>query len=540
MRLIPLHRASLILTALAALVTGILLATANLYLGELNQDEGWYLYASQRVSDGELPYRDFAFSQGPVFPFVYASVYSVVEKWGVGGGRVFTSTLGFLATILAAALAARLAPKPWKGEAALIAFILLSCNVYHSYFTTVVKTYSLCALLITGGLYLLAFSGGKRGTCVSAASGVMLALASGVRLSSVVILPAAVIYLLMDSSNSRKAAPWMFVLGSGLTLLAVFAPFLVMSGETARFWMLEYHTLRWTDGFMSSLIFKAGFISRFVQAYFVAAGIGMFILVRWWFTGRPQPFIDSPRNVRSFMVLLWGVAGIITIVHISAPFPYDDYQVIIMPVISAALAAGLVSVAARMKLPQDLDENSVNGSGMRGLGGFILGICVLASFSSPLNQGWVVRDRDRIWWKIKDKPDLVQLREAGAWIAGHVPQGNQLLTQDLYLAVEAGRAVPHGLDMGPFSYFPDWSREKAELYGVMNRGMLMELIRTADAPIAVFSGYSLSIRSPEIKELPVGEQKELWQIVNERYELVKTIPYFGHAGTELKILEVKP
>ena len=47
------------------------LTLVNLYRGQLNQDEGWYLYASGLVADGQLPYVDFCYTQGPVLPFVY-------------------------------------------------------------------------------------------------------------------------------------------------------------------------------------------------------------------------------------------------------------------------------------------------------------------------------------------------------------------------------------------------------------------------------------------------------------------------------------
>ena len=51
------------------LVCGIL-AAANLYLGDLNQDEGWYLYAAGLTAQGQLPYVDFAYTQAPVLPLV--------------------------------------------------------------------------------------------------------------------------------------------------------------------------------------------------------------------------------------------------------------------------------------------------------------------------------------------------------------------------------------------------------------------------------------------------------------------------------------
>ena len=117
--------------------------------------------------------------------------------------------------------------------------------------------------------------------------------------------------------------------------------------------------------------------------------------------------------------------------------------------------------------------------------------------------------RDRIWWRLREESPVAQLRDTAKWVrALNTPEsGTHLLTQDTYLAVEAGLPVPHGLEMGPFSYYPDWEREKAERLGVMNRDMMLELLKTeTNAPIAALSGYSLSIRSPEVQEVVRDDQ----------------------------------
>lgn len=48
---------------LIALLAALGLFSANLIFGNLNQDEGWYLYAARLISAGKMPYRDFAFTQ---------------------------------------------------------------------------------------------------------------------------------------------------------------------------------------------------------------------------------------------------------------------------------------------------------------------------------------------------------------------------------------------------------------------------------------------------------------------------------------------
>ncbi len=80
------ERTSIIVIAVATFAVCLVLTAANLYYGELNQDEGWYLYAARMVSEGQMPYRDFAFTQGPVMALVYSAADPLVDIAGVAGG----------------------------------------------------------------------------------------------------------------------------------------------------------------------------------------------------------------------------------------------------------------------------------------------------------------------------------------------------------------------------------------------------------------------------------------------------------------------
>ena len=116
-----------------ALVACAILGGAAVWMGGLNQDEGWYLYAANLVSEGNVPYRDFAFTQGPVMPYVYAAFSLVWKTFGLLGARVFTLLIGLLGVVFATRLARRLAPEGAKDAAALVAFFLLATNLYHLY-----------------------------------------------------------------------------------------------------------------------------------------------------------------------------------------------------------------------------------------------------------------------------------------------------------------------------------------------------------------------------------------------------------------------
>mgnify|MGYP003586193107 CR=1 FL=1 len=529
---------------ICAVALYVVLGAMNLYFGDLNQDEGWYLYAARQVHEGRLPYRDFAFTQGPMLPLVYSWAQPLVDRWGVAGGRLFSAALGFLAALAAAWLAARSSPRRTGSVAALLAFILIAANVYQSYFTTVVKTYALCMLFLTAGMLAASFAKVRWGGVVAVfLSGVLLALATGTRHSAGAALPVVFLWLVLKRKELGGARWFAFGLGGALGLAAVVVPFLWVAREPFWFAMVEYHSGRSAGGLLSALVYKAGFISRFVQAFFVPVCLGAALVA--WRRLRALPagvVLPASAAPAGFGPALWWTGLAITMVHFAAPFPYEDYQVFVFPVLAAALAASTVRFVLRGEAAAERAAPNGPRQGALSLGvlGIVFLASVAASFSSPINQSWFVRGRDRIWWKLKDQPALRQLQQVGAWVAEQAGFDTLLLTQDTYLAVEAGMSVPPGLEMGPFSYFPDLPRDRAERLHVLNREMLEALLAESPARLAAFSGYGLAIRSPEVAELPEEEQEALWRIVEGRYEEIARIRDFGQGFTTLRVLARLP
>ncbi len=544
-----------------ALATALLLTVMNWSCGALNQDEGWYLYAARLVSEGRLPYRDFASTQGPVMPFAYALAKPLTVGLGVAGGRAFTALLGWLAALGAAALAGRMADPARRRTAAFLAFTLCAVNVYQSYFTTVVKTYALTSCLLVLGFTALSWWRSRKGVTAAFAAGICLALAAGTRISAGAILPAVGLVFLWEIVRKRRTRPtatlWSMpetrallglVAGSVLTLLLIFWPFALLAPRALWFALVEYHAGRQTAGWLQALAYRIGFFSRIAQAYFVlfclALAAGFAATLRLRAAAAPRACHDAPATdplLRS--VLLGGIA--VTLLHLAAAFPYDDYQTILTPLFAAAVALALT----RIRLPSPaIAAPSANGAGPTHgadaqvpLRLLVLTLCAVAAFSSPINFEWALAPRDRIWWPLRDETPLFRLRRVGRMLReiGNADPDAYLLTQDPYLAVESGYRLPPGMELGPFSYFPDWPREKAAALRVMNRAMLLETIAAAPAPLAAFSGYSLAIRAPQIIPLTDAEQQELQNAVAQRYRLIATVETFGQADTTLRILARK-
>ena len=518
---------------LAAVVSACLSFLA-VWFGGLNQDEGWYLYAAQMVRAGKLPFRDFFYTQGPAMPIVYSVLAPV---WGMDsplhgllGGRLLTLVLGFLATACAVALVRRLVPPGRRGVAGLSVFAMLACNIYHLYFTTIPKTYSLGSLFVLAGLLPIAcalipshgaFRLGARAKVCLVLGGLSLAFATGTRISLLLILPVVGFTLLVRFRDFRWSFIW-FGLGGALGLFLTYGLFaLDPISLRALLTAQHYHAAR--GGF--DPFFALGSVSRLARGYaalgvilFAAACLRPVPVPSGPVSGGGQTDAGAPGRSALRWILGLGFASVF-LLQLSAPFPYDDYQVPVMGMLTVLIVSGFVS----------------RGSA-RGRGWFAVLAACLVSFSSPLLQEWATYGPDRFWNHKKEQTELAKLRDAGREIEAVDPGGKTIFTQDLYLAIETGRTVPAGMEMGPFCYFPEMPTEEARAVHVLNRTLMDDLIRTNACRVAACSGYAFAIAVPTCDEVPFEEQKHFFEALKRNYRLVDSVPKFGQNATTLLIL----
>ena len=493
------------------LAGGVALCVAyfSIWYGSLNQDEGWYLYAAQMVRAGKLPYRDFFFTQGPALPFVYsalAGIWSPVSPLsGLLGGRVVTFLLGLGATACAVGLARRLVPEDRRGKASLIVFALLACNVYHVYFTTIPKTYALGSLFVLAGFLLLSC----RSPFAAFAGGLSLAFATGTRISLILILPVVGFTLLVQFRAFRWRFLW-FGLGGALGLFFTYGLFALDPVSRATLLAAQnYHAAR--GGF--DPFFVLGSVSRLARGY---AALGM-VLFGVLMTRRPAP--SEPRLPAEQATMLWMLGlsfAAVFLLQLSAPFPYDDYQVPLMGILTVLIASWYCRRG--------------------GAAWFAVLAACLVSFTSPQLQEWATYAPDRFWTQKKEMTELAKLREIGGIINALDPGGKDILTQDLYLAVETGRMVPAGFEMGPFSYFPDLSTDEAEKVHVLNRELMERKLDEAPCRVAACSGYTFAISAPECSKTSFDEQKHLLKVLKRHYAWKYVEPNFGQNATTLLLL----
>ncbi|MDA0576919.1 MAG: hypothetical protein O3B24_02350 [Verrucomicrobia bacterium] len=511
------------------LVAAVALNVVSLLHGDLNQDEGWYLYGARLVAEGQRPYVDFGSTQGPVMSYVYALATPLVRQWGVAGGRAFTSALGLIGVLLAAWLAARLTRREPSadgaaaaGNAAIATFFLVGVNIFQSYFTTIVKTYALAALWLVLAFLLLSTLRGRTGRVAAAAAGVCMSLAAATRISAVVVAGVTALALLCFARDiERRAAlaraAW-FIAGGVISALAVFLPFALAAPESFWFFMVQYHAGREVTGLVPWLAYKVGFLLRMGQAYATAVGLALALLLAWCFGSRDF------RRPEWLTVALWGSVAGVSLLHLLAPIPYDDYQAMIYPLFAVGLA---VALARRCVVAWPVAA--------------VCAVCLVSVGSLNMAQSWFIT-RDRIWWSLKPTSPLAVLQDTARRIRAlpGVTPGAEILTQDPYLAVEANLTLPGGMELGQFCYFPDLPAERARACHVLNAEQMREVLKASTAPVAAFSGYGFAMRSPEVARVPEADARALWDIVESRFDDVTAVEPFGQADTRLRILMRKP
>ena len=475
------------------------LGGASVWMGGLNQDEGWYLYAAQLVGEGQMPYRDFFYTQGPLLPIVYSAFAGIWHAFGLLGARLLTLALGTASLVFSAALARRLVEdERLRNSAALAVFLLLGSNLYHLYYLTIPKTYALAGLFVAMGFYLLSVAVERRAWFASFA-GLSLAFAAGTRISLGLLLCVVGLYLLVG--RKWRLLLW-FCVGGFVGLGLVYGPFLCDDKALAGLLAAQrYHAAR--GGF--DLTWTVGSFSRLVRWY-----LPVFVLLGLVFCRTTkQPNDRTPERPNIAPLLLFGFLAVFGL-QMLAPFPYEDYQVPIMSLLAVYAVARTFQTSKHPNVQTLL---------------LVLGMTWACSFGSPLLEKWSTNGQDRFWSLKKDRYELAQLQDVAREIEAMDPGGKDLLTQDLYLAIETGRKVPRGLEMGPFAMLSDaeWTT----------------LLEGAPCSVAALSGYSFAIVPPRCTERSVEQQMAFWEVLKKNYSLVSKEENFGQNATTLLLLKRK-
>ncbi len=465
-----------------------------LFFRRVNLDEGWYLGAAKLVYGGKVLYQDFAYTQTPLLPYVYG-LFSQLFGIGLYQGRALTVLLALGAWLLSAATAQRLAGR----RAGLLCLALLATSCFAATQYTYTATYALTAGLIATALYvsLLSWHESTRNGVAT----LLICLAVCTRLSTVVVLPPFLLYLLLTSQFKWRAFCWIGGTTLG-TLGLILGWFWLHSPELMLYDIWGFHLDRILRTSWRLLKIR----DRTLRT---ALDFGVPILLNlgailWYGRTRTQGAWTA-RNMLIIPTMILMVAGLF-VAHL-LPRTTDSYynalQLPMMCIVGSCLLARSWPTERRGRL---------------GWAALVGGLLLLHS-TLQLRAVW--RD-GTLTTPLHNQIALV--RRTAALVAQYVPTTGTILTFNQHLALEAERATPPGYEMSIFAYRPTWDAEQARAYRVINNEILLADLASPVAAVA-FTEFDL--------EQIYGERDAFFATLHTYYRWFYTIDQFDPYGNTL-------
>ncbi|MBN1297247.1 hypothetical protein JXA80_10735, partial [bacterium] len=399
----------------------VLMGIFYIHYGRVFLDAGFYLNAAWRVMQGDMPYRDFFYVQGPVYPYVYGLPLRIIG-FSVMHARWVSLAFGLAAVILAAWTARRTGGGI---PGAVIALAALTTVPHHAYFFISVKLYSLTAFFFMSAVAVLASS--VRARWRYAVGMVLVLIAAATRLTLLPAVPVIGGLIILDAFRKNGRFPWtalVAVLGAGAGLSL---PFLIADRQAVIYNLIGIHTSAEAGPYLFSAIKQMKVIGKLVLFYPIltlAVGTIGFHLVTGY-----RRVCDAVTWIDGVMV---SSVFVVTAVHLTANWFSMGYQSILMPV----TAAWAGSVCGRLMRRSRFTR-------------FTLVSALLVSIVAG-GLGW----RDPVWRT--DVSAMRSLAFIGQVIREAVPENRSVAGCNAVFAFEAGRLPAGAFGGAPFTYTPGW------------------------------------------------------------------------------------
>lgn len=469
----------------------------SIYNGRIGGDEGIYMLSAVNVLSGKLPYRDFVLNQMPFFPYFYGVAMSIVGK-GLINARWVSFFLGLMAIVFVMLTCQK------KGGiwAAAIAGSLLTLNKSFIFDMCSVRTQALTVFLTAASLFLIVDSEGQDKKILL--SIFMMSLASLVRLSFLPVLVILWGFILFTRWQKRKY--WLILAVNTFLLLGIFV-FFNQGGNLLYciYFFHNYANMPWA--FERFAYFVTGYLKNQFSILFCFI-ITLFLFIHKLKDRGAKSFVNSYDIFYLFFLLACYI--VTTLIHAIRTISYPTYQTsnIIFIVIFTGLIMGRWA-------------SSFANSYKRIL--FMLFYLVIAFLNMPY-QEYVIS------WNGDGGP--VRMHQAVKLIKGITKAGDNVITCNHELAVEANLAVLPGYEIAEFSYSPGMSRAQAKKLNMVYPGKLREDIEARKADI-------ICLTPRDIVMLGQGSAKELEAIFLNNYDVRYVIPQYGQFFQDLYVMKPK-
>lgn len=488
----------------------------------VHHDEGWYLYASQQVYRGKLPYLDFAYFQTPLLPYVYG-LFQYLAGPSVLVGRLTSLTLSVGLAGLTVLIARRLG-----GDlAAIVALLCLGVSADFMRVGSYANNVILSAFLAMLGTWWLRGDWSKRSVQILATACWSLAVLA--RLSFAPAL-AMVVGFILWHHRRRVVAAWPAVVTPGLVLLAGLGRFVVASFDHTYFNLVASQLGRrhQVDLPLSSVAGVSNLELVLASTLLYASALAIILTfgaASLWYASRSH--LQQPPEAQQSKRLVLLIGLLVPVVYLPNILPGDIYPTYLAsPYPFACILAGWL--VARLKRERRWPSLILVG----GAGLAIVLVTMISGIYLSIIISW-------------QNPGLKQLQALSAYVESSSDPSRPLFTFETALAANTGRAVTPGTAMSYFSYFPKFSTDQATHYRVVNDALLSEQLTRREADVVLLTDFDVRrIRDPgsPLRAGPVAlTQAQLFAFFPElegRYWLAKTVANYGEWDNHLYIFRL--
>jgi len=481
---------------------GCYLALLFLYwrYGYIHLDGGYYVSAGYGVAHGSLPYRDFFFPQGPIYPYVYGLFH-----FFFGSTVQSTRFLSLLFAVLLFVLVHRVTLK-WAGTfAATVAIVLLGLNPFFCYHLVVEKLNALAALFLLGGSILFML---KHNRTILHGSLTLFSLAVTTRYTLLPVLVPVYLWLIWQQRRTplKLVGPFLLQL---IIVTGITAPFLIECPDQFLYGIIGVHVSASTGStYHFGLLNKLAALSQLAKYATLLLFATAPLIISLFFRETRKIVIPGQKEL-----VLWAGLGLISLAHFSANWFHASYQIPLIPLWIMLVSLGLTRLMASLdqtRLWQPVLITLACG-----------GVLTVLAYSP-----------DFIWTSegaIKS-PFLEDVTgEVHRFSGPH----DLILTEQPLIAHQAGRKILPGFEGAPFTYTPFWDTARCVQFSTVNDEMLEEILRNHRARLLVLGVEAFRLASPGFVLVEQERFEKTWRLIHSYYQPVAEIPDFAGTGDTL-------
>jgi hypothetical protein len=504
-----------------AVTLGLMLFIVNsvvfIFLGQVNADEGWYLYASKLVYTGQHPYQDFAFTQTPLLPYIYGIAQNLFAQ-SLYLGRITSVIFSAAAFTFSLSIA-----RNYGGSiAAGLTALLWGTFTYGIYFQSITKTQALVTFFFTLAIYVL--SANLKQNLKAILLTIVVVLAALTRLSALFFALPFLIYALSTANIKTKGA----IIAIGFLALFWVLTLALPDTAAAEWGLLTHHVSQWGD---IPLVERIGQILGLRTLQFLVAfplytllWLTLFLMAykRIYATRRPSEGAAGPRKFqimpvasikthaqRYFVILIATTALLLFAVPnwISGRF-YQEYFVplifVSLPIISIAYTRLIPHQGQYAKAFMNLALLTTVVSGVT-YGGFYF--IDISGGNAPIKE-------------IRRVSTII--------VENSTPSDELFVLEGLSLAIESQRSVMPNMTMAQFSFY-DTDTETANQLHLVNAQIILSTIEDGRPKIVILTDLDWLLLQD------TAYYEEIGVALAEKYRLIHSAEKFGQHSNHVDV-----